>query len=161
MNSSILSKTLEKGLLIKKLIFDNDYYCLIKYPIFRISFSENTLTINWTRISKSTLFKDLKFLLGLWPGLILRLKHLITWDEEILDCIQRLLIYCEGSPFCCKLSFSKIVLNIDIDDINKKIKYISFFEELNKLKDLYNSLSKVYDVELENITYEELFIKLF
>ena len=154
LNSSILSKTLEKGLLIKKLIFINtDNYYEIKHPVFHISFSANTLTIDWYKIDEYYHLKYLKILLELWPGLILRLKGLEKWGNKRLDWIQKLLIYCKRSPPCWKLSFSKVVTNIEIDEI-----VIEFFKYLNKLRHLYDSLSKIYDVELENITYEDLFI---
>ena len=68
-----------------------------------------------------------------------------------MNWIQSLLIYCLGSPLCWKLFFSKVVINIDIDEIN-----IEFFKNLDKLKLLYDSLSKIYAVELKNITYEDL-----
>ena len=103
--------------------------------------------------------KYLKILFELCPGLILRLKGFEKWDYGHLDSIQRLLICSEGSPPCWKLSFSKVVINIDIDI--DKIRSIEYFIVLNKIKHLIDSLSKTYDVELENITYEDLFIKLF
>ena len=156
-NSSILSKTLEEGSQIKILIFsnndDNEFY----YPVFHISFSTNTLTIDLSWKDNDSNLNYLKFLLELWPGLILRLKGFEIWGDEQLDWIQRLLIYCEGSPPCWKLSLSKIVINISIDEIRK----IEFFKILKKLKHLYNSLLIIYDVKFENITYEDLFIKLF
>ena len=152
LNSSILSKTLEEGLQIKTLIFYN-YDNPIKDPVFHISFSANTLTIDWSRTDKDKHLKYLQFLFELWPGLILRLKGLNIWNEERLDMIQRLLNYCEGSPLCWKLFFSKVVIHIDIDEIRS----IEYFKILNKLKHLYDSLSKIYEVEFENITYEDLF----
>ena len=158
LNSSILSKTLEEGSQIKKLIFFNTNDNVIKYPVFNISFSANTLTIEWNRIGNDDNLKYLKILFELWPELILKLKKLEYWDEKRLNWIQRLLIYCEGSSPCWKLFFSKVVIDIDIDKIDINFK---FFVELNKLKHLYYSLSKIYDVELENITYEDFFIKLF
>ena len=155
MNSSILSKTLEEGSWIKKIIFWNTDN-LIDSPDIHISFSENTLTIDWSKINPDYYLNYLIFLLELWPGLILRLKILKDWDWEKLDFIKRLLIYCEGSPHCWKLSFSKVVIDIDKSKID-----ITFFVILNKLKHLYDFLFNIYDVELENITYEDLFIKLF
>ena len=156
LNSSILLKTLEEGSLIKQLNFfntdDNDY--VIKNAIFYILFSANTLTINWSEIYNDFHLNYLKILFELWPGLILRLKGFEKWDYRHLDWIQRLLICCEGSPPCWKLSFSKVVMNIDID----KIRSIEYFILLNKIKHLIDSLSKTYNVELENITYEDLFI---
>ena len=100
----------------------------------------------------------LKIFLKLWPGLILRLEILNNWTFEQLVFLQRWLIYCEGSPPCWKLSFSKVVIDIgNIDKINHFI-FIEFYERLSKLKHLFDSWSKIYDVELENISYEDLFI---
>ena len=155
LNSSILSKTLEKGSQLKEIIFLKTAYYdyVIKDPVIHISFSANALTIDWSRINPYNHLKYLKILFELWPELILRLKNLKDWNRKTLDFIQRLLIYCEGSPHCWKISFSKVVINIDID----KIRSIEFFIKLNRIKHLYNSLSKTYDVEFENVTYEDLF----
>ena len=165
LNSSILSKTLEEGLQIKQLIFINtDHYYEIEHPVFHISFSANTLTIDWYKIEEYYHLKYLNTLLELWPGLILILKNFKFRTFEYLDQIQRLLIYCKGSPLCCKLSFSKVVINIDIDEIDKikNSKFdIDYFVKFNKLKHLCDSLLKIYDVEFENITYEDLFINGF
>ena len=159
LNSSILSKTLEEGSQIKQLIFLNHDYT--KYNIvFHISFSANTLTIDWSEIKyKEVHLEYLKNLIELWPGLILSLKNLELKTFEQLDWIQNLLIYYEGSLLCWKLSFSKVLINIVID-INE-IRSIEYFKDLNKLKNLCDSLSLIYDVQLENITYEDLFFKLF
>ena len=158
MNSSILSKTLKEGSWIKKLIFSNAFSGHIN-PKIHISFLANTLTIVWSRNHYDDL-KYLKIMLELWPGLILRLERLEYWNEERLDGIRRWLIYCEWSPPWWKLSFSKVVISIDIDEIDKiKISKleIEYFAKLSKLKNLCDSLSKIYDVEFENITYEDLF----
>ena len=40
-----------------------------------------------------------------------------------------------------------------------KIILIESYEDVSKLKHLIDSLSKIYDVEFEKITYEDLFIK--
>ena len=151
LNSSILSKTLEEGSQIKELIFFSKYLYSINRPGIDISFSSNTLTIDWYFMKPNYL----NILLELGPGLILRLKDLIYHDIYFwnLDLIQRFLSYCGRSPPCWKLFFSKIVIEIN----NENIRRIEFFEDLNKLKHLIDSLSKVYDVELENITYEDLF----
>ena len=157
LNSSILSKTLEKGSQIKTVLFSNKDVDVFDYHPIQISFSANTLTIDWSRIISVNHLKYLKILLKLWPGLILRLEdieYLEYWDEERLDWIQRLLIYCEGSLPCSKIFFSRVVISIDIDI--DEIRNIKFFVEINKIKHLYDSLSKIYDVEFENITYEDL-----
>ena len=130
---------------------------LLDYLDFNISFSSNTLTIFWSAIDKDDHLKYLKVLLELWPGLILRLQNFKNVSEKTLELIQRLLIYCDGSHLCWKLSFSKVVINIDIDKLDTEFMGISFFVLLDKLKHLFDSLSKIYDVELENITYENLF----
>ena len=49
-------------------------------------------------------------------------------------------------------------MNFDIDKLDTESMGISFFVLLEKLKHLFDSLLKIYDVELENITYEDLFI---
>ena len=150
LNSSILSNTLEKGSQVKLLIFSNcNNFYAARCPNIRISFSSNILTIKWYVMNSYCL--DL--LLELWPGLILRLEGFEDLGERKLDWVQRLLIYWEGSPLCWQLSFSKVVIKIDIDIDKIGIEY---FKRLNKLKHLYDSLSKIYDVELENITYEDL-----
>ena len=158
LNSSILSKTLEEGSQIKTLIFSNIDDNVTKDNVFYISFSANTLTIDWYRIKTKYHLNYLQILLELWPGLILRLENLKKngnlWD---LDLIQRLLIYCERSPPCWKLFFSKVVIDIDIDHMNNFI-FIESYENISKLKHLIDSLSKICDVELENISYDDLFI---
>ena len=158
LNSSKFSKTLKNDSQIKKLIFlkTNDYDYITDDPIFHVSFSENTFIINLSAIILDYHLNYLKNLLELWPGIILRLKNFKYWDDERLDLYQRLLIYREDSPLWGRLPLSKVVMNIGIDEFD-----IEFFVKLNKLKDLYDSLSKIYDVELENITFEDLFIKLF
>ena len=151
-NSSILSRTLEKGSQIKQLIFSNRYDGdVIDDPDIHISFSNKTLTIDWLEMNPDYL----NLLLELGPGLILRLNHLKNWGDEKLNLIQRLLIYREGSPLYWKLSFSKVLINIDIEI--DEIKNIEFFVALNKLKHLIDSLSNIYDFEFENISYEDLF----
>ena len=155
LNSSILSKTLEKGLQIKQLIFSNTEYI---YLDIDISFSANTLTIDWSRIISFNHSKYLKILLELWPGLILRLKGFEKWDDRELDLIHSLLIYYEGSPLCWKLSFSKVVIDIGNIDKIDHFRFIESYENVSKLKHLVDSLSNIYDVELENISYEDLFI---
>ena len=96
-------------------------------------------------------------LLELWSGLILRLENLKEygnwWD---LDLIQRFLSYCGRSPPCWKLSFSKVIIHIGIG--KNELIFIESYENVSKLKHLIDSLSNIYDVELENITYEDLFI---
>ena len=155
MNSSILSKTLEEGSQIKQLIFSSEDYYPLNDRAIHISFSANTLAINWSKMK----LDYLNLLLELGPGLILRLKHLkygYCWD---LDLIQRFLSYCGRSPPCWKLSFSKVL--IDIGNINDKMYnfiFIESYENVSKLKHLIDSLSNIYDVELENISYEDLFI---
>ena len=125
-------------------------------PNIHISYSENTYTIDWCQMNPDYL----NLLLEFWPGLILRLKRLKyfsgCWD---LDLIQRFLSYCERSPPCWKLSFSKVVIdiNIDIDNMGEFI-FTESYEDVSKLKHLIDSLSKIYDVELENISYEDLFV---
>ena len=154
LNSSILSKTLEKCSQIKQLIFSSKDYYLFTNPDIHISFSANTLTINWSQMN----LDYLNLLLELGPGLILRLKYLKfennCWD---LDLIQRFLSYCARSPPCSKLSFSKLVIHIDIEHMENSI-FIESYENVSKLKHLVDSLSNIYDVELENISYEDLFI---
>ena len=155
LNSSILSKTLEKGSQIKELTFSNTEN-IFNFRFIYISFSTNTVTINWCLMN---LFY-LNLLLELWSGLILRLEHLKDygkfWD---LDLIQRFLSYCGRSPPYYKLSFSKVVIDIDIDMLNYR--FIESYEKISKLKHLCDSLSKFYDVEFENITYEDLFVNGF
>ena len=154
LNSSILSKILEEGSQIKQLIFSSEDYYRLTNHLIDISFSANTLTINWYQMK----LDYLNLLLELGPGLILRLKNLkyygYWWD---LDLIQRFLSYCGESPPCLKFSFSKIVIDIDIDHMDNSI-FIESNENINKLEHLIDSLSKIYDVELENISYEDLFI---
>ena len=152
LNSSILSKTLEKGSQIKQIIFSNAHF--YDTPIY-ISFSANTLTIDWLEMNPDCL----NILLEFCPGLILRLEHLKDWgDCWDLDLIKRLLSFCGRCPPCWNLSFSKVVIDIgNIDHINDFI-FIESYENVSKLKDLYDSLSKIYDVEFENISYEDLFI---
>ena len=154
-NSTILSTILEEGSQIKKLIFLNKNYSdfVFNDSVFHISFSANKLTVDWLRINRYCHLNYLKLFLELWPEFILCLKIFKYWSEKFLDEIRRWLIYCKGSPLWWKLSFSKVVMNIDIDNMG-----MTLFEELNKLKHLYDSLSKIYHVELENITYEDLFI---
>ena len=95
------------------------------------------------------------------PGLILRLKHLKKyrfgncWD---LDLIQRFLSYCGRSPPCSKLSFSKILIDIKNIGWIYDFIFIESYENVSKLKHMIDSLSNIYDVELENISYEDLFI---
>ena len=167
LNSSILSKTLEEGSQIKQLIFLN-YDDVINIPIFHISFSANTLSIDWFEMKRKYNNDYLKYyfkiLVELWSALILRLNHLDSNDEFTVDILKCLLIYCKGPFFCWKLSFSKVVINIRIDEIRYIIPNVwskEFFGSSNKIKDMYNSLSKVYDVEFENVTYEDLFINGF
>ena len=154
LNSSILSKTLEKGSQIKQLIFSNRDDDAIDDPDFHISLSNNTLTIDWFEINS----ESLNILLELGPGLILRLKNLKKYDEFWdLDLIQRFLSYCRRSPPCCKLSFSKVVIDLDLDN-KYYLKFIESNESLSELKHLIDSLLKIYDVEFENISYDDLFI---
>ena len=161
LNSSILSKTLEEGSQIKKLTFlyTNDDF-IIKYPLFHILFSANTLTIDCSKINKNDNHLEyLQILFELWSGFILRLKNLKYWNNKYwdLDFIQKLLSYCGRSPPCWKLSFSKVVIHIDIDNYYS-LNFIESSENVSKLKHLIDSLSKIYDVYLENISYEDLFI---
>ena len=153
LNSSILSKTLKKDSWIKQLIFSTTEFYV--YPtVIRVSFSANTLAIDLYKMNPDYL----NLLLELWPGLILRLENLKynnkCWD---LDLIQRFLSYCGRCPPCWKLSFSKVVINIDIDNIYNFI-FIETYENVSKLKHLIDSWSKIYDVEFEDITYKDLFI---
>ena len=90
-------------------------------------------------------------MLELWPGLILWLENLENLSKWELDLIQRMLIYWKGSPFCWKLSFSKVVIGVGV-----YVKEIEKFEELNKLNHFCDSLWKIYDVEFENVNYEDL-----
>ena len=155
LNSSILSKTLEEGSQIKKLIFSNSksFYPLYN-PAIHISFSGNTLTIDWYEMNPNYL----KLLLELWPGLILRLEYIKKYNDcWDLDLIQAFLSYCGRSPPCWRLSFSKVIIEINIYYIRHSI-FIESYENVSKLKHLIDSLSKIYDVELKNISYEDLFI---
>ena len=153
LNSSILSKTLKKGSQIKQLILSSKYFNPLN-PCIHISFSANTVTIDWYWIK----LDDLNFLLELWPGLILRLKHLNFYDEYWnVDKIQRFLSNWGRCPPFWKLSFSKVVIHIGIDEIYKYI-FKESYKNISKLKHLIDSLSKIYDVGLENISYEDLFI---
>ena len=124
LNSSILSKSLKEDSRIKKIIYLNNDG-VFNYPHIHISFSTNTLTIDWSRIIKGKHSEYFKILLELWPGLILRLERLEDWYERQLNRIQRLLIYYKRSFLCWKLYFSKVVIHINID----KIRNIEFFKK--------------------------------
>ena len=99
----------------------------------------------------------LNILLELWPGLILKLRILKKDDYHDLDLIQTFLSCCEKSPPCWKLSFSKVVIDINIKNM-RKYRFIESNENVSKLKHQVDSLSKMYDVEFENISYEDLLI---
>ena len=135
LTSSILSKILEEGSQIKLLTFSSKHLYSLTYPAIQISFSANTLIIDWSDMNSYYLY----ILLELWPGLILRLKNLkkygLFWD---LDLIQKFLSFCGRSPPCWKLSFSKVVIDIDIDIDNMdarmdKIILIESYEDVSKL----------------------------